>query len=90
MLRIRVDDLPKATTLSVEGKLIGDSVDELRRVWTDLRGQSPNKQTVVELSSVRVVDNAGCKLLRQMHEWGTRLAGSGLMIESLIEEIQSP
>src|SRR5262249_11274657 len=87
MFRIRVDDQSQSTTLYIEGNLVGGSVNELRRVWTDLHGQSPNKQTVIELTSVRAVDHAGYKVLRQMHEWGTRLTGSGLVIASLIEEI---
>jgi hypothetical protein len=88
MLKIRVDNQPEATTLYVEGKLVGDCVDELRRVWTSLRTESPTKPTIVELSSVRVVDVTGRKLLSQMHEWGSQLAGSGLVIGSLINEIR--
>jgi anti-anti-sigma regulatory factor len=89
MLRIRVDDDSDATTLYVEGKLAGETVNELRRVWASVRSESPGKQTVIDLSSVRVVDCVGRKLLCQMHGWGTRLAGNGLMIGPLIEEIIS-
>jgi anti-anti-sigma regulatory factor len=87
MMRIRVKEQGATTTLYVEGKLAGDCVDELRRVWTTVRSEAPAKQAVVELSSVQVVDNAGRKLLNQMHAWGTRLSGTGLMIGPLIEEI---
>jgi anti-anti-sigma factor len=87
MLRIRVDEQAEAVTLHVEGKLAGDSVDELRRVWTTVRNETPSKETVVNLSSVRVVDCTGRKLLCQMHGWGTQLAGAGLMIGPLVEEI---
>jgi hypothetical protein len=87
MFRIEVDEEQDTTTLHVEGKLAGDSVDELRRVWTDVRSRAPEKQAVVELSSVLIVDKPGRKLLSQMHLWGTRLVGTGLMIQPLIEEI---
>jgi anti-anti-sigma regulatory factor len=87
MLRIEVDEQQETTTLHVEGKLSGDSVDELRRVWTDVRSRAPEKKAVVELSSVLTVDKPGRTLLSQMHLWGTRLVGTGLMIHSLIEEI---
>jgi anti-anti-sigma regulatory factor len=87
MFRIRVDDASKTTTLYIEGKLLGDSVHELRRVWTTIRSESPEKPIVIELSSVLIVDIIGRKLLGQMHEWGTQLAGSGLVIGPLIEEI---
>ena len=87
MIRINVEDQSNATTLYVEGKLAGECVDELRRVWASVRNQSPDKQTVVDLSSVRVVDCTGRKLLCQMYGWGTRLAGHGLLIGPLIQEI---
>ena len=89
MLRIRVENQSKITTLYLEGKLAGDNVDELRRVWTSVRTESPGKETVIDLCSVRVVDSTGRKLLCQMHAWGTRLAGHGLSIGPLIEEITS-
>ena len=87
MLRIRVEEQPEATTFYVEGKLSGDSVDELRRVWTSKRNESPEKEMVIDLCSVRVVDTAGRKLLSQLHGWGTRLSGTGLCISPLIQEI---
>jgi ABC-type transporter Mla MlaB component len=89
MLRIRVEEKPKATTLYVEGKLAGASVDELCRVWTSKRNEAPEKEMVVDLCSVRSVDSAGRKLLTQMHGWGTHLSGNGLCISPLIEEITS-
>ena len=89
MIRIRVHDQGKDITLYIEGKLSGESVEELRRVWTSVRNDSPGKQTIVDWSSVRAVDCTGHKLLCQMHGWGTRLAGTGLMIGPLIEDIES-
>ena len=87
MLRIRVDDQPMAATFHVEGKLVGDSVEELRKVWTATHTLDPQKQTVVELTSVLVVDAAGRCLLRQLHAGGAVLAGKGIMIKTLINEI---
>jgi anti-anti-sigma regulatory factor len=87
MIRIHVEDQPTTITLYVEGKLAGESIDELRRVWTSVRCSTPDKQTVVDLSSVRAVDCDARKLLCQMHGWGTRLSGTGLMIGPLIAEI---
>ena len=87
MLRIQVDEQPETTILRVEGRLAGDWVDELRKVWMTVRTESPEKQAVVELSSVMSVDKPGRKLLSQMHSRGTQLSGSGLIVRSLIEEI---
>lgn len=89
MIRIRLDDQTKNITLYIEGKLAGDCVDELRRVWTCVRNDHPDKQAVVDLSSVRAVDCTGHKLLCQMYGWGTQLAGTGLMIGPLIDDIKN-
>jgi ABC-type transporter Mla MlaB component len=78
------------TTFYVEGKLTGDSVDELRRVWLATRNQHPDRQTVVNLSSLFVVDTTGKSLLSEMHGCGTQLAGRGIMIRPLIDEICGP
>src|SRR5262245_52689413 len=87
MLRIRVEDQPKTTTFYIEGKLAGDSVEELRRIWTAARTNSPEKQTLIDLCAVRTVDATGKKLLCQMYHWGAKLAGNGLCMSALIEEI---
>jgi len=87
MLRIQVDEQPDTTILRIEGRLAGDCVNELRRVWTAVRKESPQKQVLVQLLSVISVDTPGRTLLRQMHSWGTQLTGNGLVIRSLIEEI---
>ena len=89
MLRIHVEDQKESIILFVEGKLAGDSIDELRRIWTSVRCQTPDKKTVVDLSSVRAVDCDARKLLCQMRGWGTRLAGTGLMIGPLVDEINA-
>ena len=87
MLRIQVDEQPETTILRIEGKLAGDWVAELRRVWMTVRTESPQKKAVLELSCVMSVDKPGRKLLSQMHSRGTELSGSGLIVRSLIEEI---
>ena len=87
MIRIRVDDQPAATTFHVEGKLVGDEVEELRKVWAESRNRNPGRPAVVDLSSVLVVDPTARKLLSQMHQWGVQLTGTGIMIAALIEEI---
>ena len=87
MLRVRVDEQPRVTTFFVEGKLAGDCVDELRKVWSVVREQHPDKQTVVNLSSMFIVDTSGKALLSEMHRKGTELSGRGVMIRPLIEEI---
>ena len=87
MLRIRVDDQPRVTTFYVEGKLTGASVDEFRKAWMAARDRDCLKQTVVNLTSLFVVDTTGRELVSEMHSSGAQLAGSGVWIRPLIDEI---
>ena len=87
MLRIRIEDQVRVTTFYVEGKLTGVSVDELRKAWASSRDEHPQKQTIINLSSLFLIDAVGRKLLGEMHRGGAQLAGNGIMIRPLIDEI---
>ena len=75
MLRITVRSESETMRLVVEGKLTGAGV---RRT-----GET------VDLSGVAFVDALGEELLRRMHDQGIRLVATGIMLKSLIEEIES-
>ena len=87
MLRIQIDDQATVATFYIQGKLVGNCVDELRKAWAATRKENPQKQTVIELTSLLVVDASARKLLRQMHMEGAQLAGNGLMCKTLIADI---
>src|SRR5437870_3187507 len=90
MLRIRVDDQSKSVTLSVEGKLAGDVVDELRRVWTSLRDESPGTQLAVRSSGVDE-DSAGHSFAG-IHETKLNVLPSGVSdaVRSCWASVTSP
>ena len=88
MLRITTSDLGERVTLKLEGKLSGPWVEEFDRCWhvsTDIY----KKVLVVDLSGVTFVDPAGKKLLCLIASGGGQLIGTGLMPQSLIDEICS-
>src|SRR5262245_38456554 len=60
-----------AYILELEGRLQGDSVEELRRAWRPLRGVVPEVPIRVVLTDVESVDAAGKVLLAEMHDAGT-------------------
>jgi anti-anti-sigma regulatory factor len=77
-----------ATRLVVEGRLAGACVGELERCWRETVYQESLESIVVDLSSVTFIDASGKQLLTHMHEQGIRLVASGLLVKSLIEEIE--
>ena len=87
MLRITVDYDVNSIALRLEGKLKGDWVDELRKVWSGVRSTRLNEGAIVNLTEVSVVDVAGRHLLAEIYSSGGVLNGTGLFARSLVEEI---
>jgi outer membrane protein TolC len=87
MLRITTTDTNERVTLKLEGKLSGPYVEEFERCWHMSADIYRQKGLIVDLSGVTFVDPAGKKLLCTISKGGAHLIGSGLMPNSLIEEI---
>jgi len=77
-----------ATSLIVEGKLIGACVEELEKCWRAATGAEPYEPISVDLTSVCFIDDSGKQLLTRMHERGTKFIAAGLLAKLLIEEIE--
>ena len=88
MLRISVQTGPLTTRFKLEGKLAHEWVDEAEKTWVELTTCNGKKKIVVDLFDVEFVDDAGGRLLAEMHHAGARLVGSGPLISALIEEIE--
>jgi ABC-type transporter Mla MlaB component len=60
-----------AYILELKGRLQGDSMEELRRVWRPLREVVAAVPISVVLADVECIDAAGKALLGEMHDAGT-------------------
>jgi ABC-type transporter Mla MlaB component len=87
MLRISINYTAEATTLLLEGKLVGPWVPELEQCWRGVTGTARPAPVVVDLNGVSWVDSKGRALLREMHRTGARLEGRGLLAQFLIHWI---
>jgi len=87
MLRITLHEETEPMALVLEGKLAGEWVRELREEWSRLRPVLQDGTLVVSLTSVSSVDDAGRRLLTEIHADGARLTGSGLFARTLVGEI---
>jgi ABC-type transporter Mla MlaB component len=63
--------------LELTGRLQGDSVEELRRVWRPLREVVAAVPISVVLADVECIDAAGKALLGEMHDAGTVITEPG-------------
>ena len=90
MLRITIQEGPKAVTLVLEGKCRGPWVEELERCWRQAVTRASGRVMRVDLEKVGFVDERGKELLAEMYDAGIKLnAASGLMMISLVEEIMA-
>ncbi len=73
MLRITFEKEPESVTLKLEGELSGLWVDELRRLWNDVRNTEMARSVAVDLSDVTLVNSEGQALLERMFREGADL-----------------
>lgn len=87
MLRITVRKTKDALRLKLEGSLAGPWVGLLEETWRREAGPTVQK-TILDVSDVTFVDDAGRKLLAEMCRQGVRFQTTGCFMQALLEEIQ--
>ncbi|HEY3153051.1 MAG TPA: hypothetical protein VGK65_15445 [Candidatus Binatia bacterium] len=85
MLKITTHADAGRIILELEGRVTGPWVEELKACWQ--RVAIGNRQVDVILKEVTFIDEAGRKLLADMHRQRVTLTGTGCMTKGIIEEI---
>jgi ABC-type transporter Mla MlaB component len=86
MLRVTINKDSAVETWELEGKLSGEWVSELDRLWKQ-RSPQPGITTEVHLKAVSYIDAAGKQLLAQIRAHGAEIKGCGCMVRAFVEEI---
>jgi ABC-type transporter Mla MlaB component len=86
MLRITVKKDNTTETWELEGKLSGEWVPELERLWRQRTPQS-GRSIEIHLKAVSYIDPAGKQLLAEMRQQGAEIKGCGCMVRAFVEEI---
>ena len=89
MLRIYIHDEVPVTSIVVEGKLVGPWVKELEKCWKSLVTANPLRSMLVDLVHVTFIDSDGRALLTRMRRNGARLLSSGVLINSIVADIEA-
>ena len=86
MLRVTIKKENSSEIWELEGKLSGEWVTELDRLW---RQRTPESGTMIEihLKAVSYIDPAGKQLLAEMRQQGAEIKGCGCMVRAFVEEI---
>lgn len=89
MLKITIHNEAKTTSFVVEGKLVGPWVEELKKCWKSALAANPSKAMLVNLAAVTFIDSAGREFLAGMRRQGARLLSSGVLINTIVAEIEA-
>ena len=86
MLRVTIKKENSSESWELEGKLSGEWVTELDRLW---RQRTPESGTTIEihLKAVSYIDPAGKQLLAEMRQQGAEIKGCGCMVRAFVEEL---
>jgi len=85
MLRITIKKDESSEVWELEGKLSGEWVCELDRLWKERSPQT--EPTEVHLKAVSYIDPAGKQLLAEMRQQGAGIKGCGCMVRAFVEEL---
>jgi ABC-type transporter Mla MlaB component len=86
MFRVTVKREESTEIWELEGKLSGEWVSELNRLWKERSPQS-GLPTEIHLKAISYIDPAGKQLLAEMRQQGAEIKGCGCMVRALVEEI---
>src|SRR6266481_2578915 len=89
MLRITIHDKPRVTSLVIEGQMVGPWVKELEKCWESVLAAEPSSTMLVNLTAVTFIDYEGRELLTRMRRQGVRLEAAGLVMNSIVGEIEA-
>jgi ABC-type transporter Mla MlaB component len=86
MLRVTIKKDDATEIWELEGKLSGEWVCELNRLWKE-RPHQTGLPVEVHLKAVSYIDPSGKQLLAEMRQQGAEIKGCGCMVRAFVEEI---
>ena len=89
MLRITIAETATEQRWTLEGRLVGPWVGELRTSWKNRHRAQNGRTCTVDLSEVRCIDKSGLQLLRAMTKEGARFIATGMYTKHVLEELKT-
>ncbi|HEY1267121.1 MAG TPA: hypothetical protein VGH16_07675 [Candidatus Binatia bacterium] len=86
MLKVTASITSSGAILDLEGKLAGPWVDEMKECWHSVAASDCHVR--VMLCAVTFIDEAGKRLLVEMHRQGAELIAEGCMNTAIVAEIE--
>ena len=90
MAILNITDRAHEFRIAIAGKLTGDSINELEKIWKTACADCIHRELTIDISDLSGYDTAGCKLLRQIYRHGAKFAASTPASLVLLSEISTP
>lgn len=88
MLRITVAETASEQRWTLEGRLVGPWVAELRAGWKSRHRTRIGGTGTVDLSAVMFIDKGGQRLLRAMSKEGPQFIATGVYIKRVLNQLK--
>jgi hypothetical protein len=88
MLRITIAETATEQRWTIEGRLVGPWVGELRTCWKKRHRTQNGRACIVDLSGVTFIDKGGQRLLRTISKEGTQFMATGLYIKHVLDQLK--
>lgn len=88
MLRITIAEMVTEQRWTLEGRLVGPWVGELKTCWKKRHRAQNGRTCTVDLSGVTFIDKGGQKLLRTMSKEGTQFIATGMYIKHVLDQLK--
>ena len=87
MLRITVLSNAPSKTLRLEGRIAGDTVEELRRVCEESLAANDHTDLVLDLADVSFLDQEGIELIHHLRHRNVVLTHYSAFLAELLKEV---
>jgi len=88
MLRITIAEMTTEQRWTLEGRLVGPWVAELRTCWKKRHRSQNGRTCTVDLSGVTFIDKGGQRLLQTMSREGTQFIATGMYIKHVLDQFK--
>ena len=88
MLKITITSTAKEEKWTLQGRLVGPWVKELKTNWNRARRMPDEGKCIVNLDEVTFIDKSGERLLRAMSKKGAHLIATGMYVKHVLEQVR--
>jgi anti-anti-sigma regulatory factor len=86
VLRITRTETPAEEKWTLQGRLVGLWVSELRKSWKETHRTDGEQKCIVDLNEVTFIDKKGERLLRSMSKEGAQFIATGIYTKHVLQQ----